>query len=362
MKHYNTAVWLALAASVAIVGGCARGVVEAPPASKAIVDLSPRQFDANHLKIVRTADGASLTGMLASEQERQQLAERASEFFGGNADSSGLVVGRAVQPAEWIDNVLLIMQNLAILSDFTIQISGEDLRLAGTVGSRQEADDFVRDAYSMIAGKLVVRDGFSIDSLIYQANAEEAEPVMAAAQAGAVAPAMMEFQAASKAVVDGTLLDPTTPSLDDVPLARFDNGSVDDAVWVVGSERSLADNPDAEPEIGAAIAEAPQSISLNGYLKNVRFYGSSDQLTQRARTSLDTLASVLRENQQVRLAVMSYSSNSDKPWEVKDRSRKRAKAVVTYLARQGVELDRLQGYALGHINGSGDQIVIQQLP
>lgn len=100
---------------------------------------------------------------------------------------------------------------------------------------------------------------------------------------------------------------------------------------------------------------------LNGYLKNVRFYGQTDKLTRRAMITLDHLAGIIRQDPQTRIAVMSYTSNSGSPWEMRDKARMRAKSVVGYLVQMGVDLSQLQAYAFGHVNGSGDQIVIREM-
>ncbi|OED37718.1 hypothetical protein AB833_22515 [Chromatiales bacterium (ex Bugula neritina AB1)] len=100
---------------------------------------------------------------------------------------------------------------------------------------------------------------------------------------------------------------------------------------------------------------------LDGYLKNVRFYGKTDKLTRRAMQSLDNVATVMQQHPQSKIAILSYTSNSGSPWELRGQARERARSVVGYLVNQGVEKDRLQAYAFGHMNGSGDQILIKEV-
>ncbi len=100
---------------------------------------------------------------------------------------------------------------------------------------------------------------------------------------------------------------------------------------------------------------------LDGYLKNVRFYGKTDKLTTRAMQSLDNLAEVMQEHPQSKIAVLSYTSNSGSPWEVRGQARERARSVVGYLVKKGIGKERLQAFAFGHMNGSGDQIMIKEV-
>jgi outer membrane protein OmpA-like peptidoglycan-associated protein len=363
MKHANL-FCLTLTACAVALGGCASGVVDVPPppSSLSAYDQTAGPRAPATLTIVRSPEEVTISGSLATDEEKLAFTQRAAELFGGQIISSGLAVDAQTRPSHWIDQVLGILHNMAILSEFSITVSDDDLTLTAMAASQEEADTYMRDAYSIIEGKLAVRNGFTIRTpeQSLQANLD-------ASRTNGMQPAVMEFQAASKPVVDATLLGSDTPGFDEVPLARFEDGNTDEPLRVISREEVI--NPESdEPAFGAAMAAADSAATdgelspgLNGYLKNVRFYGGSDKLTQRARASLDTLAEALRAKPDTRLAIMSYTSNAGKPWELKDKARMRAKSVVTYLARQGVALDRLQGYALGHVNGSGDQIVIQEI-
>ncbi len=361
MKHANF-LCLTLTACAVAVGGCARGVVDVPPPTGVVAHdntAGPRAPSA--LTVVRTLDAVTIAGSVATEQEKLAYTDRAAELFGGAINADGLVVDEQTRPSHWVDQALGVMQNMAILSEFSMVIDDDDLTLTATAGSQEEADGYLRDADSIMAGKLAVRSDIDIRTAD-QALASNLE----ASRDADIKPAVMEFQAASKSVVDARLLDSGTPGFDEVPLASFEQDNINDSLQVISREEIAAPELE-EPAFGAAMAAADSAATkmpvpgLNGYLKNVRFYGGSDKLTQRARVSLDTLAEALQERPGTRLAIMSYTSNAGKPWELKDKARMRAKSVVTYLARKGIELDRLQGYALGHVNGSGDQIVIQEI-
>ncbi len=362
MKHANL-FCLTLTACTVAVGGCASGVVDLPPPSSVVAydqTAGPRAPAA--LTIVRSPEEVTISGSLATEEEKLAFTDRAAELFGGQIISSGLAVDAQTRPSHWIDQVLSVLQTMAILSEFSITISDDDVTLTAMATSQEEVDTYMRDAYSMIEGKLAVRNGFTIRS-----PEQALQENLNASTASNTEPAAMEIQAVSKSVVDATLLGVDTPGFDEVPLARYNEGNVGEPLQVISREEIVAPKSE-EPAFGAAMAAADSAATqgelspgLNGHLKNVRFYGGSDKLTQRARTSLDTLAQALRAKPDTRLAIMSYTSNAGKPWELKDKARMRAKSVVTYLARQGIALDRLQGYALGHVNGSGDQIVIQEM-
>ena len=99
---------------------------------------------------------------------------------------------------------------------------------------------------------------------------------------------------------------------------------------------------------------------LDGYLKDVHFYGASDQLTEDAMLSLNNIADIMTSHPDSKIAVLSYSQDGS-PTEMRMQARERAYSVVDYLVSQGIDPARLQAFALSHRQGISEQILIKEV-
>lgn len=370
---------LLLAAVIAGVTGCASLQPSNTPASSFITQQQPS------LSIKKDIDLVRLEGILASDEEIESVYERASALYGQGMIINDLKRSDSVTPAGWLGGVLEMADAIAMadVDDFSLTANDGQLTIGGEVESESTAMAIEEMANRMTEQQLVVSNRLLLsDAAINLAERSVEQPqtdtadelVLAAASTPTtkeVSPIILEQQA----MMDTSNVEPVVPAL------------------ALASPQVLVSDAQIEPQFGAAIAhnrvELPPAADydrdgvantvdecdsrvgypvnnlgcelLNGNLKNVRFQGKTDQLTDRAMSSLDSLASIMLNHPDSKIAVLSYSSDSGNALDMRGQARERVRSVVTYLVERGVTKNRLQAYAFGHKNGSKDQIMIQEI-
>jgi len=375
---------LLLAIVMSVVSGCAGKLRPGAPASSPVVLQQPS------LSIKRDIDLVRLEGVLASDEEIETVYQRASTIYGQGMIINELERGELVNSASWLGGVLEVADAIAMadVGDFSLTADEGRLVIGGEVESEATALA-IEDMANRVADQQLV-----VSNALMVSDAEA--PVLADSTDGAPADSDPTLEdapllAAASAVDEGAT--PTASGASAIILERQAALAESSAPALASATGEPASIAPAEPFFGAAIARNkavltsdqdydgdgianpddecdtragyPVNVNgcevLSGHLKNVRFQGKTDQLTDRAMQSLDSLASVLVDNPQVRIAVLSYTSDSGSAWDMRGRARDRARSVVSYLVENGVSKSRLQAYAFGHKDGSGDQILIREI-
>jgi outer membrane protein OmpA-like peptidoglycan-associated protein len=108
-----------------------------------------------------------------------------------------------------------------------------------------------------------------------------------------------------------------------------------------------------EPETEPLVAEPPKNIEIQRNVIRLKpgikilFETGSDKLEQASFEILDEVASVMAQNERIRVRVEGHTDNVGKEDANKDLSTRRAASVRTYLAGKGVAEERLESTGCG---------------
>lgn len=108
-----------------------------------------------------------------------------------------------------------------------------------------------------------------------------------------------------------------------------------------------------EPETEPVVAEPPKNIEIQRNVIRLKpgikilFETGSDKLEQASFEILDEVASVMSQNERIRVRVEGHTDNVGKEESNKELSTRRAASVRTYLAGKGVAEERLESTGCG---------------
>lgn len=343
----------------------------------AVVSCAPAKIDGFQplqelaepsLAISKDIDLIRLQGVLASAQEVESVRKQAADTFGAEMIINDLQVDQGMAGANWLPGVMQTAEHMQGVADFSLVAGAGQLIVGGAVDSKNTADQFAEIASDAAGMQLAVSSSFTYPiedqtaSLVGAELIEAAQtsfrdslaegvipdivveqPAVAMSQAEfPVAPsiALVRTDAQSQSGLQSTLLDTTS--------ADSDGDGVPDSLDECQSRPGYPVN-----EGGCAM--------LGGYLESVRFYASTDQLTEIAKNSLDGIAGVMQDHPVSKIAVLSYGKASGNEEESRVQARRRAFSVIEYLVSQGIEKNRLSAFALGGRDGVRDQIMIKEI-
>ena len=108
-----------------------------------------------------------------------------------------------------------------------------------------------------------------------------------------------------------------------------------------------------EPETEPVVKEEPKNLDIQKDVirlkrgTHINFQTGSDKLEGSSNETLDEVASVLDQNQRLRIRVEGHTDNTGAADANKDLSTRRAAAVRTYLVSKGIAEDRLESTGCG---------------
>ncbi len=108
-----------------------------------------------------------------------------------------------------------------------------------------------------------------------------------------------------------------------------------------------------EPEEAPVVAEEPKNLDIQKNVIRLKpgirilFATNSDQLLEPSFPILDEVASVLEQNQRLRVRVEGHTDTDGKADHNQELSTRRAASVRTYLVGKGVAEERLESHGCG---------------
>lgn len=108
-----------------------------------------------------------------------------------------------------------------------------------------------------------------------------------------------------------------------------------------------------EPEEEPVVAEEPKNLEIQKNVIRLKpgirilFETNSDQLLDASFPILDEVASVMEQNQRLRIRVEGHTDSDGKPDHNLDLSNRRAASVRSYLIGKGIPEERLESHGCG---------------
>lgn len=90
-------------------------------------------------------------------------------------------------------------------------------------------------------------------------------------------------------------------------------------------------------------------VSISGIVEGLDFSSGSSELSADARNSLADIIATMRNNPQVRIAIMAHTDDSGDAQDNLTLSKQRARVVTTYLESEGVAANRLEAEGYGEM-------------
>ena len=356
-------------AVVSVISGCAQF-----QNNKLFSDDSQLQQSALQpsLAISRDIDLVRVNGVVGSVAEAAMIRLRVAAIYGPEVLIDELQVDERLSEAEWYNAVLDTAESMRDVEQFAITAENGQLTLNGSMPSQASADALANDAALASGQWLTVSNAISYPPSETIATATP-QPVEST-------PTEQELSAQSiqSPAVAGTIPLPATNSAVVLEQRTALNDNSDADLFVPPADRGIvrsAGSVNANDRDGDGIANSIDECNsrpgypvnangcqvLDGLLKNVRFQGDGSSLTPEAMTSLNNVARVMNDYPAARIAILAYTSNFGSALETRGQARDRARSVVAYLINKGVEGERLEAYAFGHLNDSDDQIKIKEV-
>ena len=324
------------------------------------------------LAISRDIDLVRVNGLVGSAAEAAMIRLRVAAIYGPEVLIDELQVDERLSEAEWYNAVLDTAERMRDVEQFAITAENGQLTLNGSMPSQASADALANDAALASGQWLTVSNAISYPPSETIATATP-QPVEST-------PTEQELSAQSiqSPAVAGTIPLPATNSAVVLEQRTALNDNSDTDLFVPPADRGIvrsAGSVNADDRDGDGIANSIDECNsrpgypvnangcqvLDGLLKNVRFQGDGSTLTPEAMTSLNNVARVMNDYPAARIAILAYTSNFGSALETRGQARDRARSVVAYLINKGVEGERLEAYAFGHLNDSDDQIKIKEV-
>jgi len=127
----------------------------------------------------------------------------------------------------------------------------------------------------------------------------------------------------------------------------------DAAVSTTPTPAPVAAEPDPEPETEPVVKEEPKNLEIQKNVIRLKpgikilFETDSAALVASSNEILDEVASVMDQNQRIRIRVEGHTDNTGKADHNKELSGKRAESVMAYLVGKGVAQERLESTGCG---------------
>ncbi len=175
----------------------------------------------------------------------------------------------------------------------------------------------------------------------------------------------LAMQDNAESVADGASNELIADSLDGQQLASLD-----------ASQKSVSTEPDLDQDgINDALDQCPGSktgaaVAADGCslfsraVPGLTFWPNTDRLQTSAETVLDSVASVLKDQPDLRLTVAAYSAQSEDAQAALFLTRRRIIAITRYLSNHGIDATRLRPEVLSNANALGnaaDAVDIEQV-
>ncbi len=356
-------------AVVSVISGCAQF-----QNNKLFSDDSQLQQSALQpsLAISRDIDLVRVNGVVGSVAEAAMIRLRVAGIYGPEVLIDELQVDERLSEAKWYNAVLDTAESMRDVEQFAITAENGQLTLNGSMPSQASADALANDAALASGQWLTVSNAISYPPSETIATATP-QPVEST-------PTEQELSAQSiqSPAVAGTIPLPATNSAVVLEQRTALNDNSDADLFVPPADRGIvrsAGSVNANDRDGDGIANSIDECNsrpgypvnakgcqvLDGLLKNVGFQGDGSSLTPEAMASLNNVARVMNDYPASRIAILAYTSNFGSALETRGQARDRARSVVAYLINKGVEGERLEAYAFGHLNDSDDQIKIKEV-
>ena len=357
-------------AVVSVISGCAQF-----QNNKLFSDDSQLQQSALQpsLAISRDIDLVRVNGVVGSVAEAAMIRLRVAAIYGPEVLIDELQVDERLSEAEWYNAVLDTAESMRDVEQFAITAENGQLTLNGSMPSQASADALANDAASASGQWLTVSNAIS-----YPPGETIATATPLPVESSAPTEQELSAQSIQSPAVAGTIPLPATNSAVVLEQRTALNDNSDADLFVPPADGGIvrsAGSVNANDRDGDGIANSIDECNsrpgypvnangcqvLDGLLKNVRFQGDGSSLTPEAMTSLNNVARVMNDYPAARIAILAYTSNFGSALETRGQARDRARSVVAYLINKGVEGERLEAYAFGHLNDSDDQIKIKEV-
>ena len=124
----------------------------------------------------------------------------------------------------------------------------------------------------------------------------------------------------------------------------------------VRDDKDRCVNTAGKPEYGGCpgLLTSADAATVSRTAQNVRFATGGSFLTEDARTNLNELAGILRDNPSAVLMIRGYTDNRGSESANQRLSERRAKAVADYLIAQGIDASRLAYIGMGEADPIAD--------
>ena len=357
-------------AVVSVISGCAQF-----QNNKLFSDDSQLQQSALQpsLAISRDIDLVRVNGVVGSVAEAAMIRLRVAAIYGPEVLIDELQVDERLSEAEWYNAVLDTAESMRDVEQFAITAENGQLTLNGSMPSQASADALANDAALASGQWLTVSNAIS-----YPPGETIATATPLPVESSAPTEQELSAQSIQSPAVAGTIPLPATNSAVVLEQRTALNDNSDADLFVPPADGGIvrsAGSVNANDRDGDGIANSIDECNsrpgypvnangcqvLDGLLKNVRFQGDGSSLTPEAMTSLNNVARVMNDYPAARIAILAYTSNFGSALETRGQARDRARSVVAYLINKGVEGERLEAYAFGHLNDSDDQIKIKEV-
>ena len=357
-------------AVVSVISGCAQF-----QNNKLFSDDSQLQQSALQpsLAISRDIDLVRVNGVVGSVAEAAMIRLRVAAIYGPEVLIDELQVDERLSEAKWYNAVLDTAESMRDVEQFAITAENGQLTLNGSMPSQASADALANDAALASGQWLTVSNAIS-----YPLSETIATATPQSVESSAPTEQELSAQSIQSPAVAGTIPLPATNSAVVLEQRTALNDNSDADLFVPPADRGIvrsAGSVNANDRDGDGIANSIDECNsrpgypvnakgcqvLDGLLKNVGFQGDGSSLTPEAMASLNNVARVMNDYPASRIAILAYTSNFGSALETRGQARDRARSVVAYLINKGVEGERLEAYAFGHLNDSDDQIKIKEV-
>lgn len=323
------------------------------------------------LMIKKDIDLVRLEGVLGSAQQVARVTALAAELFGAEMVINDLKTDLALGDAEWLGAVLQTAETMQDIDGFSLIAGSGHMTVGGSVDTHATASQIAQMASDLAGRTLAVSSTLSypIDTSTPNMMADVDADVVSVVPATGISVEVVPLAALEQQAV--AVQQASLQSIPAVAMAQTPESVIVVPASMQQSEFSGEIDADTDGDGIADIVDGCESRpgypvnergcqSLDGYLKDVRFYGDSDQLTDAAKGALDIIAFTMLDHPVSKIAVLSYSKDGA-PTLMRTQARQRAHSVVDYLIAKGVDQSRLQAFALAHRQGTTDHILIKEV-
>jgi len=118
------------------------------------------------LQVQLDGQDITLSGTVADEADAEALRDGLGNLFGQSGYSDELNIDSTVAKANWIDDALSVTSEIRDVTNFGVNIRGDQMLLTGSTVDREQGRDLAIAATEIAGSKLGVLNNFAIDSNI----------------------------------------------------------------------------------------------------------------------------------------------------------------------------------------------------